>query len=161
MIKVLFVCLGNICRSPAAEGVMKDLLKKHQLEDKLYCESAGTSSHHVGDNPDRRMQAHAQRRGVELNSIAQQFVREHFEEFDYIITMDASNYKNVLRLDFENQYKNKVIPMSHLCHKQSITEVPDPYYGGADGFEVVLDIVEDGCRGLLDRLELLPYNISE
>ena len=158
MVKVLFVCMGNICRSPAAEGVLKSLIQKHGLHDQLYCESAGTSGYHVGETPDERMRQHAARRGHRLESLAQQFRSEHFEKFDLIITMDHANYRNVMRLDPSEQYKAKVIPMSHLCSEFSITEVPDPYYGGHDGFEEVLNIVEDGCRGLLDRLNLANAN---
>src|SRR5690606_29369716 len=98
MIKILFVCLGNICRSPAAEGAMKALIQELGLEGKVHCESAGTSSYHVDCPADERMQAHAKKRGIKLESLAQQFVSEHFEEFDYIVTMDRSNYKNVMRL---------------------------------------------------------------
>lgn len=155
MIKILFVCTGNICRSPAAEGAMKALLQHHNLQNKVYCESAGTSGHHVGDQPDERMRAHAQKRGLTLDSLARQFHYEDFQKFDYIVTMDHSNFRNILRLDPTGQFKDKVIPMAHLCHTMSITEVPDPYYGGADGFEEVLDIVRDGCRGLLLRLDLI------
>ncbi len=155
MVKVLFVCMGNICRSPAAEGVMKSLIQKYNLTDKLYCESAGTSAYHVGDLPDERMRKHAQIRDLTLDSPAQLFTREHFEIFDYVVTMDHANYQNVLRLDPENLFTKKVIPMAHLCNTISIDEVPDPYYGGDAGFEFVLDIVEDGCRGLLDRLGLI------
>jgi len=155
MIKVLFVCMGNICRSPAAEGVMKGLLTRNNIADKLYCESAGTSGYHVGDMPDSRMREHALRRGFTLDSLARQFQIEDFEKFDYIVTMDNANYRNVMRLDPSEKYKSKVIPMAHLCEKLSVTEVPDPYYGGDAGFEEVLDIVEDGCSSLLRRLELL------
>ncbi|MEQ1665528.1 MAG: low molecular weight protein-tyrosine-phosphatase [Bdellovibrionales bacterium] len=157
MVKVLFVCMGNICRSPAAEGTMKSLIQKHNLSDHVYCESAGTSAHHVGQPADERMRTHALKRGLNLESLAQQFKYEHFMGFDYILTMDTANYKNVLRLDPEGQFTEKVIPFYKLCHKFSINEVPDPYYGGSSGFEAVLDIVEDGCRGFLDRFELLKY----
>lgn len=155
MIKVLFVCMGNICRSPAAEGALNALLQHHNLQNKVYCESAGTSGHHSGSLPDERMRAHGQKRGLTLDSLARQFQYEDFQKFDYIITMDHSNYRNVLRLDSSGQFKEKVIPMAHLCSTLSITEVPDPYYGGDAGFEEVLDIVQDGCRGLLIRLELI------
>lgn len=154
MVKVLFVCMGNICRSPAAEGALKDLIDKHNLRDKLYCESAGTSGYHVGELPDERMRAHAKKRGLTLESLARQFTYDDFKKYDFIITMDRTNYKNVLRLDPEEQFKDKVIPMAHLCHEHDITDVPDPYYGGDEGFEEVLDIVQDGCRGLLIKLGL-------
>lgn len=144
--------MGNICRSPAAEGAMKSLLQTHNLTHLIYCESAGTSAHHVGELPDERMRAHAAKRGLNLDSCARQFQIEDFEKFDFIITMDQANYKNVLRLDPSGLYREKVIPMAHLCYEANITEVPDPYFGGPEGFEEVLDIVFDGCRGLLNRL---------
>ncbi len=134
---------------------MKALLRHHNLQDKLYCESAGTSSHHVGDSADERMRTHAKKRGLELDSLARQFTYEDFEKFDYIVTMDQVNYKTVMRLDPHSKFKEKVIPMAHLCSENTVTGVPDPYYGGAGGFEEVLDIVQDGCRGLLERLNLL------
>jgi protein-tyrosine phosphatase len=145
--------MGNICRSPAAEGAMKYLIAKNGLQDKIYCESAGTSGYHVGAPADHRMQEHAEKRSFKLDSLARQFVAEDFKKFDYIVTMDRANYKNVMRLDPEEQFKEKVIPMSHLCTEKSITEVPDPYYGGPRGFEEVLDIVYDGCQGLLERIK--------
>ncbi len=149
MTKILFVCMGNICRSPAAEGVMKALVLEHNLADKIYCESAGTSGHHVGDEPDGRMKSHAEKRGVNLDSKAQQFVYEHFQKFDFIVTMDAANFKNVLRLDPAGEFKDKVVPMSHLCVRMSVNEVPDPYYGNLAGFERVLELCEAGAQGLL------------
>lgn len=151
MVKILFVCMGNICRSPAAEGAMKKWLQHYNLHDQFYCESAGTSAYHVGEMPDGRMQAFAKKRGLILDSPARQFQYEDFEKFDLIVTMDHSNYKNVLRLDPEGRHKDKVKPMSHFCETMSITEVPDPYYGGDAGFEEVLDIVLDGCLGILKR----------
>lgn len=114
MVKVLFVCLGNICRSPAAEGALKALIRTHGLEDKIYCESAGTSAH-VDEPADPRMQAHARKRNLSLDNFGQQFRYEHFEQFDYIITMDHSNFRNVKRLDPEGRFAKKVIPMSHFC----------------------------------------------
>lgn len=152
--------MGNICRSPAAEGVLKTLIEKHNLTEKLYCESAGTSAYHAGERPDSRMRSHAERRGYKLESLARQFVYEDFSRFDYIVTMDRANYNNVLRLDPAGEFKSKVIPMAHLCIEQSITEVPDPYYGGPDGFDEVLDIVLDGCLGLLDRLDLVKSKLG-
>jgi protein-tyrosine phosphatase len=157
MTKVLFVCMGNICRSPAAEGALKALLQTHNLSHLVYCESAGTSAHHVGELPDERMRAHAVKRGLILESRARQFQSKDFERFDLIITMDHANYRNVLRLDPSSLYREKVIPMAHLCAEMNITEVPDPYCGGDEGFEQVLDIVFDGGRGLLVRLGLLKH----
>lgn len=149
--------MGNICRSPAAEGILKNILKKHRLEDEVYVESAGTSGHHVGDPPDERMQAHAKKRNVNLESVAQRFHPDFFTKFDLIITMDRANHRHISALDIKGEFKNKIVPFANYCMQLSITEVPDPYYGGTEGFEEVLDICEDGCRGLLDRLEILKY----
>lgn len=153
MIRVLFVCLGNICRSPAAEGVMKNLVRTHGLENKFEIQSAGTAGYHEGESADPRMSAHASRRGYKLDSLAQKFQTKFFDEFDYIITMDRSNYQNVLKLATNEGQEKKVIPMAHLCEAHSVTEVPDPYHDGAEGFELVLDLVEDGCKALLQRIK--------
>lgn len=150
---LLFVCLGNICRSPAAEGVMIDLLVKEGLEGKVTVDSAGTSAFHVGELPDRRMREHGQRRGLNLSSRSRQFVYDDFTDFNYIIVMDNSNYKNVLSLDEKNQYSHKVIKMAELCPSHNEIEVPDPYYGGDAGFEKVLDMVTEGCDNLLSKIK--------
>lgn len=153
MINVLFVCLGNICRSPAAEGVMIHMLEQAGLNSLVKCDSAGTSAYHAGEPADSRMQLHAKKRGYNLPSISRQLTSEDFETFDYIITMDRSNYTNTLDFAPNEESKSKVIPMSHLCIEHSIIGVPDPYYGGDDGFEEVMDIVEDGCSALLEKIK--------
>lgn len=153
MVKIVFVCLGNICRSPTAEGVLLKLVEKEGLSDKVYIESAGTSYHHEGDLPDPRTREAALKRGYVLDTRAQQFKPDFFSKFDWIITMDQSNYNNVVGQAPLPSDKEKVIPFSHLCIENSITHVPDPYYEGEDGFEVVLDLIEDGCRGLIDRIK--------
>lgn len=149
MARVLFVCLGNICRSPAAEGVFSHFVQAEGLADKIEIDSAGTSSSHVGEQADRRMRNHALRRGYELTSRSRQFKAQDFQLFDYIVVMDDSNLKNVLRLDSQDIYHNKVYKMVDFCQKINAKEVPDPYYGGEQGFETVLDIVEDASQGLL------------
>lgn len=153
MKKILFVCLGNICRSPAAEGVMQHAVDKRGLRNKIILDSAGTSAAHSGERADSRMRFHAEKRGVQLLSVSRQFLKEDFLKFDYIIVMDRSNYKNVLNLDFENKYENKVKMMTDFCSDDLFDYVPDPYYGGENGFELVLDIVVDACNGLLNFLE--------
>ncbi len=153
MVKVCFVCLGNICRSPAAEGIFRTLVMQAGLEQKIYIESAGTGAYHVGELPDSRMRDHASRRGYDLSSRAQRFTGDFFDKFDYIVTMDRSNYNNVLRLAFKPNHHKQVLPFSHLCEKHSINEVPDPYTEGPEGFELVLDLLEDGCQALLERLQ--------
>jgi protein-tyrosine phosphatase len=147
--KILFVCLGNICRSPAADGIMNHLVKMNGQAESYFIDSAGTSAHHVGERADSRMRKHAARRGYELESISRQFVSSDFEEFDLILAMDKSNLSNILRLDTEGKYQGKVKLFCDFCQKHKISEVPDPYYGGNQGFEDVLDIVEDGVAGIL------------
>lgn len=153
MVRVLFVCLGNICRSPAAEGVFQHLVNEAGLGSKIKIDSAGTSSAHVGEKADRRMRNHAIRRGYDLTSLSRQFLTEDFHNFDYIIVMDDSNFQNVLRLDHQDQFSNKVFKMVSFSKKLSPAEVPDPYYGGEQGFETVLDIVEDASQGLLEVIQ--------
>jgi protein-tyrosine phosphatase len=151
--KVIFICLGNICRSPSAEGVMKHLVKEKGLEDIIYVDSAGIMGYHTGDRADPRMRKHAMKRGYDLTSIARGFnPREDFDEFDYIIAMDSSNYNDLQSKDTGEKYKNKILMMTDFCRTVRAAEVPDPYYGGADGFELVLDILEDACEGLLERI---------
>lgn len=151
-IKVLFVCLGNICRSPAADGVLKALVERHGLSDKVEVDSAGTSAYHVGEPSDGRMRETALTRGYELNSISRQFVFEDFEYYNYIITMDDSNYENVLCMDKTGDFRHKVFKFVGFCLVHDVPKVPDPYYGGAQGFDFVMDIIEDGCQGLLQQI---------
>ncbi|MCB0378379.1 MAG: low molecular weight phosphotyrosine protein phosphatase [Bdellovibrionales bacterium] len=151
--KVLFVCLGNICRSPAAEGVMKHLLHQAQLEDHVFVDSCGTSAHHEGEEADPRMQKHAEDRGYKITSIARGFRKADFEEFDYIITMDESNYNNLVSLDRKGHFREKIAKMTDFCESIEAPSVPDPYYGGPDGFEEVLDILEDACDGFLKKIK--------
>ncbi|MFA5834642.1 MAG: low molecular weight protein-tyrosine-phosphatase [Bacteroidota bacterium] len=148
--KILFVCLGNICRSPAAEGVMKMLGKGLPIE----IQSAGTAGYHIGELPDTRMRSHAQKRGYNLTSRAQQFNPAfHFEQFDYIIAMDENNLRDLKSMDRTKQFHHKLSLMSDYSQKMDVTGVPDPYYGGPEGFEHVLDILEDACVGLLKQLK--------
>ena len=148
--KILFVCLGNICRSPAAEGVMKSLAKGLPIE----IHSAGTAGYHIGELPDSRMRSHALKRGYNLISHARQFdPSTDFEKYDRIIAMDGSNLHDLKKMDREKQYQNKLSLMTDYSQKMAANEVPDPYYGGPDGFERVLDILEDACSGLLEQLQ--------
>ena len=154
MSRVLFVCLGNICRSPAAEGIFLKKLSDSPLKNKLIVDSAGTGGWHEGEAPDSRMIFHAGQRGYDLSQLeARQFTREDFDRFDFIITMDNSNYQNVLRLDPDLKHAHKVKKMVQFCKIHDVPEVPDPYPQGPDGFEHVLDILEDGCTQLLEMLE--------
>ncbi len=152
MKKVLFVCLGNICRSPAAEGVFRQLVMDAGLQDKIKIDSCGTTGHHKGEPADIRMQTHAKERGYELTSVARGLERSDLEEFDYIITMDNSNYTNVVALTADD-LKYKIKKMMDFASNHPHDQVPDPYYGGPDGFELVLDLLEDACSGLLEEIK--------
>jgi len=152
MIKILFVCLGNICRSPSGEAVMNALIERNNLRDRIACDSAGTIAYHTGEPADARMQKHAIKRGYNLTSIARQIKLNDFERFNYIIAMDRDNYRNILALDVEGKYKDKVKLMMDFAIEHSDNDVPDPYYGGEQGFEYVLDLLEDACLGLLKHI---------
>ena len=152
--KLLFVCLGNICRSPAAEGVFLHLIKTRGLEDQFLVDSAGTGSWHVGNPADRRMQAAAKRRGIQLPSRARQIDLNDLETFDLVLTMDQDNLKavNGLAKEAGARATAQIRPMLSYGRRHSEIEVPDPYYGGDAGFEHVLDLLEDACEALLEEL---------
>lgn len=152
--RILFVCMGNICRSPAAEGIAKKFLDKKGLNGTIEIDSAGTLDYHTGESPDPRMIAHAAKRGYFLNSLARQFdPKKDFEHFDYIVTMDDDNFAEIILLDKKNQYTDKIFKMVGFGNKHDVEEVPDPYYSGSEGFELVLDILEDSVDGLLKKVE--------
>ena len=152
--KILFVCLGNICRSPAAEGIMYGFIKSEGLENQIEVDSAGTMGYHTGEKADPRMRKHASQRGYDLTSLARRFNPEKdFRNFDYIVTMDNQNYEDVISMDRTNQYASKVLKMAQFCKVHKVVEVPDPYYSGSEGFENVLDILEDGCKNLLTKIK--------
>ena len=146
--------MGNICRSPAAEGIAKKLAEKKGVDGTIEIDSAGTLDYHTGESPDSRMIKHASKRGYKLDSRARQFNSEKdFDYFDYIVTMDDDNYFKITSLDRKNKYKDKVFKMVSFGEKLKVDEVPDPYYTGSDGFEFVLDILEDSVEGLLTKVE--------
>ncbi len=151
--KLLFVCLGNICRSPSAENIMNHLIKEAGLEAQIYCDSAGTSGYHVGEKPDRRMTMAANARGIEMKGRSRQFDRYDLEEFDLVLAMDRSNYQGIVALDTAGKYEHKVKMMCSYCREHSDQEVPDPYYGGADGFDYVIRLLMDACEGLLEEVK--------
>lgn len=151
MKKLLFVCLGNICRSPAAEAIMMKILND-QGHDNVYCDSAGTSAWHHGNKADSRMREHGARRGYELLSLSRPLKEEDFEEFDLIFCMDHQNYHHTLELMPNEQYRSKVHKMCSFAENFDLEEVPDPYFGGDDGFEFVFDLLEDACRGVFKNL---------
>ena len=151
--KILFVCLGNICRSPAAEGVMRRLVDEAGVSPYFEIDSAGTGNYHVGDLPDHRMRIHARRRGLELTHRCRQIREEDFDRFDLIIGMDASNIANLRHLAPTVEAERKIHSMAeYFSTPRRIDHVPDPYYEGSEGFELVLDLLEDGCANLLRRL---------
>lgn len=151
-IRILFVCMGNICRSPAGENVMNHLVKKAKLESSIHCDSAGTIGYHVGENPDARMSAAGKKRGIDFTGQSRKFVSSDFVNFDLILTMDEDNYDNVMAMAQTPEAQKKVVPFCHYVKKFTDREVPDPYYGGPQGFEHVMDLMEDGCQNLLDEL---------
>ena len=151
--KLLFVCLGNICRSPAAENIMNHLVAKSSLSTDIECDSAGTANYHTGNPPDRRMQAAAVKRNIPMIGSARQFTTADFTAFDLILAMDRENYQNILALDPQQQYRDKIKLMCDFASKHPDQEVPDPYFGGAEGFDYVIDLLTDACGGLLAQLE--------
>lgn len=150
--KLLFVCLGNICRSPSAENIMNYLIEKSNLSDRIICDSAGTSSYHIGSPPDRRMSAAAAKRGIKLLGRARELEIADFKDFDLILAMDRENYRDILYLDRQNQYSNKVKLICDFASHHQEKEVPDPYYGGPEGFDRVINLLLDACNGLLEEI---------
>lgn len=153
-VNVLFVCLGNICRSPAAEGVMEELIRTRHENQKWTVDSCGTGNYHIGDLPDHRMRIHARRRGLELTHICRQINQSDFDRFDLIIPMDESNSRNLLRMSPSPESDEKIIPMSSFFSLATRFDyVPDPYYEGAEGFELVLDLLQDAIVNLADTVD--------
>lgn len=157
-VKILFVCLGNICRSPSAEGIMKKLIEDNGLKDKIEVDSAGLIGYHEGELPDTRMRSHASKRGYKLDSRSRPVRLSDFDEFDYIIGMDDRNYEELQHRAPDIYSKNKVHRMVEYSRQYSHDHVPDPYYGGASGFELVLDLLEDACASLLETISSSPGN---
>lgn len=153
VVKVLFVCMGNICRSPTAEGVFRHLVREADLEQRIRIDSAGTHDYHVGKAPDVRTRAAAETRGYDLSALrARQVGRQDFQEFDYVLAMDSENLANLRRICPPDLLHKVSLFLEHGGNAAG-SEVPDPYYGGAQGFEQVLDLVEEAARGLLQKLE--------
>lgn len=132
---------------------MNHLIDRQQLSNQIICDSAGTSNYHIGSPPDRRMTAAAAQRGIELRGGARQFQIQDFEKFDLILAMDRANYRDILLLDRQGQYRDKVRLMCEFCRQYRDREVPDPYYGGAEGFNDVIDLLLDACNGLLEYVQ--------
>lgn len=151
--KILFVCMGNICRSPSAEAVFNGLIKKNGLAKSFEIDSAGTTAYHVGQHADRRMQSHAIKRGFNLTSISRLFNPDtDFDYFDLIIGMDDENMHTLKHVTRNDVDISKLRKMTDFSQKMNYDEVPDPYYGGDAGFELVLDLLEDACEGLLEKV---------
>lgn len=153
MIKILFVCMGNICRSPAAEGVMKALVNQNGMKNKFFIDSAGTIDYHEGELPDPRMIQAASERGYNLDHKARQITKADLENFDYIITMDDEIHKSVLRLNTQKKYHHKIFRMTDFLKTMKANEIPDPYYGTKRDFEYTLDLIEDASKGLLNFVQ--------
>jgi protein-tyrosine phosphatase len=154
-VRILFVCLGNICRSPTAEGVMRRLVAEAGLQDEIEIDSAGTGAYHVGSAPDERATAAARRRGTELGGAARQVTDEDFEAYDLLLAMDAENLRELHRRAPDGDARDRVRMLREFDPASAGApdlDVPDPYYGGPGGFDTVLDQVEAACRGLLDHI---------
>jgi len=147
MKSILFVCMGNICRSPAAEGVFRKLVADAGRDGEFDIDSAGTIGFHSGSPADSRMRAAAEGRGYRLDSIARRIEHGDFQRFELIVTMDDDNFQHVSAMHPGGGAR--IVRMCDYCDRHEVTEVPDPYYGGSDGFQHVLDILEDACANLL------------
>jgi len=152
MVRVLFVCLGNICRSPTAEGVFRKLVQEQGLAQQIEIDSAGTHAYHVGAPPDARAQQAARRRGIDLSGLrGRQATARDIEQFDYVLAMDRENYENLLDI-CPNGLESKIRLFMEFAPARSEKEVPDPYFGGPAGFDRVLDMIEDAATGLLEDI---------
>lgn len=151
--RILFVCLGNICRSPAGEGVLKEIVEEEGNPSEWEIDSAGTYGGHAGSLPDPRMRAHAARRGYTLTHRSRPIRTSDFDNFDLIIPMDAANERNLRRMAPTLEDEEKIVPMIEFVDLPTrYDHVPDPYYEGAEGFELVLDLLENGCRNLFREI---------
>ena len=153
MIDVLFVCLGNICRSPLAEGVFKRKVEEAGLKKLIASDSAGTSGWHIDDPPDRRSSEIARRNGIKLDHYGRQISPKDFDLFDYIIAMDSDNYDDILRLkEKHSDGKAEILIMRDFDDQQSGSDVPDPYYGGPNGFQLVYDLLDESLSNFLEKI---------
>ena len=149
VVQVLFVCMGNICRSPTAEGVFRHIVKGQGLDSLIVTDSAGTHAYHVGEPPDRRAQSTAVSRGIDISDIrARRVLADDFEQFHYVLAMDHVNYANLAEI-CPPGYEDRLLYFLDFAEGLKYSEVPDPYYGGAKGFELVFDMVEEASKGLL------------
>ena len=151
---ILFLCMGNICRSPAAHCVFQHLVDQAGLSDQFEIESAGTTGYHQGEPPDRRMQQVLRARGIPVIGRSKQLDSFDLAHYDLILAMDNDNFDGAISLARGEEQRAKVMRFCDYCTEHEANEVPDPYYGGDRGFEEVMDLIEDGCRNLLERLRL-------
>jgi protein-tyrosine phosphatase len=151
-VSVLFICMGNICRSPTAQGVFRALVEREGLADRINTDSAGTIAYHVGEPPDRRARETAAKRGIDLSDLrARKAIAEDFERFDYLLAMDRDNYQELMAI-CPSGYEDRLHLFMDFAPQRPEAEVPDPYYGGVAGFDRVFDLVEDASRGLLEHV---------
>ncbi len=152
MIKVLFVCLGNICRSPTAHGVFQQMINDAEMSDRIHVDSCGTGSWHIGHSPDERMQKTAAEKGYDLSQlVARRLSPEDFDRFDYILAMDTRNLADIIK-QAPMSYTGRIQLFMDYSEEKKILEVPDPYYGGEQGFTHVVTLIEGGCQGLFDEV---------
>lgn len=150
---LLFLCMGNICRSPTAHGIFRDLVRKRGLHQQILIDSAGTHNYHPGSPPDIRSQKHAIKRGYDLSDLrARQISNQDYEQHDLLLAMDWDNLA-LAQQHCQPEYQRKLRRLTEFCKKHQAAVVPDPYYGGDAGFEHVLDLIEDACEGLLEHVE--------
>ena len=149
--KVLFVCLGNICRSPAAQGIFEHIVRENAMQDRIVADSAGIYGGHSGSHPDRRMRTAALYRGYGLSHSARQVRGYDFPEFDLIVAMDDQNYEDLMHLAPSVEDSHKIVRMASYLTEHKISYIPDPYYSGSEGFSLVLDLLEEACQTLYDK----------
>lgn len=153
MKSILFVCLGNICRSPMAETVFNAILEKNNKLDEFHVDSAGLIDFHQGEKADHRMRAHAENRGYKIAHLSRPVKEADFDAFDYIVGMDEQNIKQLSRLAKTEEKQAKIHKMTEFNQTMEAENIPDPYYGGDKGFEHVIDLLEDACQGLFNKLK--------
>lgn len=150
--KILFVCMGNICRSPAAEIIFRDLVQKADRHKEFLIDSAGTIGLHQGNPPDARMRRHLAQKGYQVFGSSRKIVANDLATFDLILVMDEANERDVKSLDPHGHYQSKIRRLTDFSNQHQMNEVPDPYYGGEEGFAQVVELIEDSCSGLLRSL---------